>query len=263
MGMIERIPMRIDPLNRMTWINIYVLEGYYGSDQRYPVIYMFDGQNLFFDQQASFGRSWRLKEYLDQSPDAYIVVGIESDTRDDNRLHDYTPYPLDETFFGPTRGEGAKLLEWVVQVLKPKIDAQFRTWPQRQATAIAGSSMGGLMAFYAVVHHNGTFSKAACLSPSLMICQEEISRDFEGMPLDPDTRIYWSYGSLELSGLQRVEAEMILDEYAWSLKDRGGIGRVSIRENGAHNEASWGEQLGEFFHFLWNDPKDLVEKAKD
>ena len=185
--MIERLPARIDPLNKTTWIDIYLPDDYFGSDRRYPVLYMFDGQNLFFDQQASFGR----------------------------------------------------------------------TWPQREATAIIGSSMGGLMAFYAGIHHNDVFSKAACLSPSLFLCQEEISQDFEDCALNPDTRIYWSFGSKELPARQRVEAEMALDEYAWSLKRRGGYGRVKIWENAAHNEESWGNQMHEVLHFLFNDPRDL------
>ncbi len=255
--MIERLPARIDPLNKTTWIDIYLPDDYFGSDRRYPVLYMFDGQNLFFDQQASFGRSWRLKDFLDHNPDKYIVVGIESDPLGQNRLHDYTPYRLTDTFFGPTKGEGAKLLEWLVQVMKPIIDRKFRTWPQREATAIIGSSMGGLMAFYAVIHHNDVFSKAACLSPSLFLCQEEISQDFEDCALNPDTRIYWSFGSKELPARQRVEAEMALDEYAWSLKRRGGYGRVKIWENAAHNEESWGNQMHEVLHFLFNDPRDL------
>lgn len=155
--MIDRYPVRIDPLERMGWIDLYLPDDYYASDRRYPVLYMFDGQNLFFDQQAAFGYSWRLKRFLDTCDNPCIVVGLECDPKDQNRLHEYTPYPLPHTFFGRTIGAGAVLMEWIVQFLKPRIDAGLRTWPQREATAIAGSSMGGLMAFFAAVRHNNIF----------------------------------------------------------------------------------------------------------
>ena len=255
--MIDRFPVRMDPLNRLGWVDVYLPDDYFYSNWRYPVLYMFDGQNLFFDQQATFGRSWGLKEFLDSCMDPCIVVGLECDPKDQNRLHEYTPYPLAETFFGATVGAGAVLMEWIVRVLKPMIDHKLQTWPQREATAIAGSSMGGLMAFFAVTRHNSVFSKAACLSPSLFLCEEEISQELEHGGLDPDTRIYWSFGSKELSAPMRVEAEMLLVEYKWALERQGGLGKVSIVEGGSHNEECWGKQNPEYYRFFWNDPKDL------
>ncbi len=253
--MIQKLPVRIDPLNRLGWVDVYLPDDYYQSDERYPVVYMFDGENLFYDEQATYGTSWGLKEYLDQSNRKVIVVGLECDTRNDNRLHEYTPYSVKTTFYGETSGKGAALMEWIVHVLKEEVDATYRTWRQREATAIAGSSMGGLMAFYAVIHHNDVFSKAACLSPSLMVCDEEISREFEQTRLHPDTRIYWSFGSKELSPKVRMEAQMQLDEFKQSLEERGGIGRVEILKGGRHNESSWRAQNEDVFHFLWDEPE--------
>lgn len=257
--MINKVPVRIEPLNRLAFLDIYLPDDYYCTDERYPVLYMFDGQNLFYDDQAAFGTSWGLRDYLDATRRKIIVVGIECDHQGENRLHEYTPYALKSTNFGETSGKGAILMEWIVQVLKPKIDSTFRTWPQREATAIAGSSMGGLMAFYAVIHHNEIFSKAACLSPSIMLCEEEISREFEHKDLFEDTRIYWSFGSKELSPKNRMEAQMLLDEYRDSLRVRGGLGRIVIVEDGEHNEECWRAQNEEVFRFLWDDPKDFVD----
>lgn len=254
--MISKVPVRITPLNRLGFVDVYLPDDYYQSEERYPVLYMFDGQNLFYDEQATFGTFWKLKDYLDAAQRKVIVVGIECDIRGQNWLHEYTPYTLAQTFYGETAGKGAVLMEWIIQKLKPEIDSTYRTWPQREATAIAGSSMGGLMAFYAVIHHNEVFSKAACLSPSFAVCEEEISREYEQTVLDPDTRIYWSFGSQELSPRQRMEAQMLLDEYRNSLIDRGGLGKVVIAEDGRHDEASWGAQNEAVFHFLWDEPEN-------
>lgn len=253
--MISKVPIRIEPLNRLTFVDIYLPNDYHESSERYPVLYMFDGQNLFYDDQAAFGSSWKLRDYLDASNRKVIVVGIECDRADDNRLHEYMPYSCPNTFFGATTGKGAFLMEWIVQVLKPTVDRSYRTWPQREATAIAGSSMGGLMAFYAVIHHNDVFSKAACLSPSLMVCEDEISHEFDSRHLNPDTRIYWSFGSKELSPQNRMRAQLLLSEYNTSLRQRGGYGYVEIVEGGEHNEASWAAQNETVFSFLWDEPR--------
>ena len=42
-------------------------------DRRYPVLYMFDGQNVFFDEDATFGKSWGVADYLDYTDTPLIV----------------------------------------------------------------------------------------------------------------------------------------------------------------------------------------------
>ena len=68
-------------------------------------------------------------------------------------------------------------MDWVVNELKPMIDQKYRTIPFRECTGIGGSSMGGLMAFYTVIHYNQLFSKAACLSPALSLCIHQLQEE--------------------------------------------------------------------------------------
>lgn len=189
------------------------------------------------------------------------MVGIECDHRGSRRLQEYTPYPINNTFFGSADGDGAALMDWVVSELKPHIDRNYRTWSQRAATGIGGSSMGGLMAMYAVVHHNNVFSKAACLSPSIMICTDQLSDELFNNDIDPDTKIYWSFGGRELTPENRVVAERTLQDFQEMLEYRGGEGMVRIVESGKHDEMSWRRQNPDYYDFLWLKPRTMPEKA--
>ena len=62
------------------------------------------------------------------------------------RLDEYCPYTLPKTYLGHIHGSGKELMNWVIDELKPMIDHKYRTYPFRECSAIAGSSMGGLMA---------------------------------------------------------------------------------------------------------------------
>ena len=125
-------------------LHIYLPDNYDSTGERYPVTYFWDGHNLFFDSDATFGKSWGLREFLDGWDKDMIVVGIECSHEGNHRLDEYCPY--DANLMGiKIHGEGDETLDWITKSLKPFIDRKFRTYPSREATAIAGSSMGGLM----------------------------------------------------------------------------------------------------------------------
>ena len=134
-------------------LHIYLPDNYYWTDERYPVMYFFDGHNLFFNEDATFGKSWGLKEYLDYWHKKMIIVGIECSHEGNQRLQEYCPYVYTGKFWGVLHGTGKETLVWMTEELKPDIDREFRTYAFREATGIAGSSMGGLMALYGVVMH--------------------------------------------------------------------------------------------------------------
>ena len=76
-------------------INIYLPDDYNERRKKYPVLYMFDGHNLFFDEEAAFGKSWGMKEYLDSNNVQLIVVGIQCSFEGNERVSEYSPYNLD------------------------------------------------------------------------------------------------------------------------------------------------------------------------
>lgn len=235
-------------LGRNVKLHIRLPEDYETSQERYPVMYMFDGHNLFDDRKATYGRSWRLDQFLNTYDKPFIIVGLECDHEGNNRLHEYCPYEVPKTPLGPLHGKGQILLDWMVHDLKPLVDAHFRTWPQRQATGIAGSSMGGLMAWYGLVRYNDTFSKAAALSPSLILCKRDALNEAAHAHIDPDTRLYISAGGREGRGAAN---KGMLRQFCAPLLKKGAMVKSNFIAKGQHNEASWEKESPVWFDYLW------------
>ena len=94
--MVETFRTSIEPLGPTAadrTVRVYLPPGHGDTDARYPVLYMLDGQNLFADADATFGRAWRLGEHLDTHGPALIVVGIDS-APGGWRRDEYTPWPV-------------------------------------------------------------------------------------------------------------------------------------------------------------------------
>lgn len=143
---------------RKIWI--YLPKSYTSEKKkRYPVLYLHDAQNLF-DAKTSFAGEWEVDETLDSLNANIIVVGIENGG--EKRLSELTPYPHEK--YG---GGGADAyVDFIVQTLKPHIDRVYRTKTTRKNTAIGGSSLGGLVSFYAALRHPDVFGKVLAFSPS-------------------------------------------------------------------------------------------------
>lgn len=156
--MVETFDVSITPygLTRRTFV--YLPDDWQTSGKKYPVLYMFDGHNLFFDSTATYGTCWGLKEYCDAHPN-WIIAAPECNHEGNKRLEEYCPYQSD--WFGGITGTGHEYMEWLTKEFKPMMDKRYPTLPGRANTAIGGSSMGGLMSLYALLQYNDTFSRAA------------------------------------------------------------------------------------------------------
>ncbi len=221
---------------------IYLPESYeYDTLRRYPVLYMSDGQNVFFDWDATYGKSWGLKEYMDFTQTEMIIAAVECDRSPDNgRLSEYSPFDFTDPKWGTFEGRGAITMDWYVEEFKPFIDANYRTVPDREATFIAGSSMGGLMSLYAVTAYNEVFSGAAALSPSLWVSPVQLNRLIRETYFAPGTRVYLDYGSEEMEFHSRMVkqfakvTQLLLEKHVYVTS--------RIVPGGDHSEASWEKQ---------------------
>lgn len=239
-------------------LHIYLPENYYRSQERYPVMYFFDGHNLYFDSDATYGKCWGLKSFLDGWSKDMIVVGMECSHVGNERLEEYLPYPATTTAFGPLAVKGNETMEWIVREVKPMIDREYRTYPFRECTGIAGSSMGGLMSIRGVLHYNQWFSKAACVSSAIGFCPESVMAEAYGSRVDPDTRVYLSWGSQEAWGSRDMQHEDPHSaSYRWNhaiarqLRESGAAAWAYCQEGGGHCEADWEKLVPDFMDFLW------------
>lgn len=230
-------------------IHLYLPPGYDEKDERYAVLYMFDGHNLFYDSDATFGKCLGLKDFLDGWWKKLIVVGMECAPDDLTRVHEYCPYDIQSQIYGHVHGRGHSTFEWIVNDLKPFIDRHYRTWPQREATAIAGYSMGGMMAMYGVLKFNDVFSKAAIISPAFSPAMEYFRNDIINGLFNLDTRMFFSWGTNELN--DEWDLENRIRETEWLVQQKGIKTYLLRNEGGYHNEASWQHEVPHWMKFLW------------
>ena len=219
-------------------------------DARYPVLYMFDGHNVFYDRDATYGKSWGMKKYLDRTRTGLIVAAVDCDHRPPHaRLDEYSPFSFTDHQFGQITGKGDLFMDWLVNTLKPIIDERYPTIPCREATWIAGSSMGGLMTLYALTAYNGVFSRGAALSPSMWLVRGRMTEMIRKTAYAPGTIIYMDYGQREMGnhrGMLRC-----FRQTADALLDRGVLLNCRLVPNGDHCEECWEEQIPFFMHTLF------------
>ncbi len=230
---------------------VYVPDGA-RHGERFPVLYMFDGHNVFFDSDATYGKSWGMKEFLENNGVPLIVAAVECcHGANGERLSEYSPFDFRAREFGELSGRGRETMEWYVNVFKPYVDSHYPTLPDREHTFIAGSSMGGLMSLYAVTEYNGVFSKAAALSPSVMIAAAKLDELLQTAPIAPGTTVYMDYGSQELRHLPEMRLAKRFGKVASILISRGVFVTARVVPGGRHCEASWEKQIPFFMDALF------------
>ena len=240
-------------------LHIYLPDDYTNGMDRYPVLYFFDGHNLFSDDDATYGKCWGLKTFLDKWDRKLILIGIECGHEGDERLSEYMPYrPLLTTRFAMYFPMGSKTMDWIVREVKPMIDRDYRTLPDREFTGIGGSSMGGLMAIYAGAHYNHVFSKAACVSSAVGFCMRPLLKDLRQSTIRPDSRFYLSWGTKEAFGIKDpTKDDRSSKTYKWNkqvrdvLEAKGARVTMYCQVGGSHCEADWEKQNPIYMDDLW------------
>ena len=227
-------------LNSAKKIWLYLPKNYESTKKKYPVIYMFDAQNLF-DAKTSFVGEWNIDEKLDSLKAKVIVVGIEHGN--DKRLEELTPYK-NEKYVG---GKADEMLAFIIETLKPEIDKKYRTNANAKNTTIMGSSLGGLTAFYATIKYPEVFGKAGVFSPAFWINKKEI---FELVAEKPKvkSKIYFLCGDKESEDMVTDLNEMnkLLSTKRCDCKY---LTKTKIVKEGEHNEKLWRDNFVKAY--LW------------
>jgi predicted alpha/beta superfamily hydrolase len=215
----------------------------YSSTKKYPVLYMHDGQNLF-DNTIAYSGEWGVDEYLDSTKRECIVIGI--DNGGNERMQEYNPYNNDK--YGD--GKGKAYVDFIAQTLKPFVDKTYNTLADKKNTFIAGSSMGGLISYYAALKHPNIFGKAIVLSPSIWICEKELNKTLSNTIGLNANSFYFYYGQNESTNLG---AEVKRVATITKLKCATCIITTSNNKNGEHNEKYWQAEMPKFFNWLFTN----------
>jgi predicted alpha/beta superfamily hydrolase len=240
-------------LQRTRRIWLYLPPDYATSSKRYPVIYMHDGQNVF-DAATSFAGEWGVDETLDSlhATGDWGAIVVAVDHAGGQRINEYSPWP---TRFG--NGDGAAYVDFLVRTLKPWIDARYRTMPGRLHTAIAGSSMGGLISFYAALKHPDVFGRAGIFSPAFWIAPAAYDFAARYQPSLPDQRFYIISGAQEVAAgeqagvYQRDQQRMVEKLVSTGIKAESEL-IARIAADGTHSEWFWRREFPAAYRFLFN-----------
>ena len=265
--MIEKWELTIPELSgeEIRHAYLYLPEAYFEDHKsRFPVLYMFDGHNVFFDSDATYGKSWGMEDYMDYTETQLLVAAVECNRHPDNsRLSEYSPFDFEMRDFSKPKsgknnkfsveGRGKQTMEWFANCFKPYIDNHYRTIPDRQHTFIAGSSMGGLMSLYAVLHFNHIFSRAAALSPSLWMDKEAAAEMIDSSEPAPDTVVYMDFGSKEWRNKKQLMRAF--GSMSNRLLKKNILLTSRIVPGGTHCEAVWEKQIPFFMNTLLYDLK--------
>lgn len=230
-------------LGRKHLLRAYVPPGYHENTlKRYPVLFMQDGKNLFFPEEAFGGRDWDVHgslQLLDgmNAVDKVVVVGVFSG----DRMAEYTK-PGYEAY-------GRSVVEEIV----PQAVRRLRLIGGRRETAVMGSSLGGVVSFFMAWQWPEVFGAAACLSSTFSHRDDLVERVLSE-PKCP-ARFYLD------SGWPGDNYEVTL-AMAIALQSRGYVpGREFVHfafPLQAHEEAAWGSRLHLPLQLFWGKVSTAV-----
>lgn len=231
-------------LNTHKKIWVYLPKSYNQSKKSYPVIYMHDAQNLF-DAETSFVGEWKIDEYLDTITDSeVIIIGIEHGN--EKRMDELTPYK-NEKYGG---GEGDIYLTFIKNTLKPHIDITYKTLKDAKNTIIFGSSLGGLISFYAVIKYPETFGNAGVFSPSFWF-SSEIFDYVKSSEVNETTKFFFLIGTEEGENAVPNQNKMITLLKEKGVSEKNIISKVI--KGGKHNEGLWSQYFPEAHQWLFQE----------
>lgn len=220
---------------------LYLPENYVTSTKKFPVIYMHDGQNLF-DVNTAYAGEWQIDETLDSLKAEVIIVGIEHGN--EKRIDELTPFK-NEQYGG---GNANNYLDFIVSNLKPYIDKNYRTKTGKYNTAIGGSSLGGLVSYYAVLKYPKVFGKAIVFSPAFWINPEMYTLSENTKKLK--SKLYFMCGGNE-SETMVADMERMIDLVNTTRCSCLHLTRTKIVPEGKHNENLWAKEFAKAYLWLF------------
>lgn len=240
----------IPQLNKTRKVWALLPHDYETSTEHYPVMYLQDAQNLF-NEKAQYG-NWEIDKKLAVMAEYKIgkIIVIAVEHADNERIIEYN---VGNTVLGA--GQGKKYIRFLTDTLKPFVDTNFRTKPEREQTGIGGSSMGGLVSIFSGIMYPEVFGKLMIFSPSLWVVPK-IKLSFLDMEEPQETRIYLYAGGDEsatmIDHVKNFKKRLLKRK---SLEDKMKV-RLSINEFGKHNEIYWSDEFPKAIEWLFFSTKE-------
>jgi predicted alpha/beta superfamily hydrolase len=216
------------------------------QSERYPVVYMHDGQNLFDDSMSATGVSWNVGGAMDDGANdgsihEAIIIGIENSS---NRTWEYTPNYDQSTGDG---GGADTYLNAVINELKPWVDSSLRTYGDAQHTIMIGSSLGGLMSAYTGITRPDVFGMVGVMSPSTWWDNNWVIGAVQATNGQPQPlRVYLDSGDAGPSNDDVTQTKQLAQAY----RDNGDDLDYQVQHGGQHGEYWWRQRVPGALAFL-------------
>ncbi|MHC3594124.1 alpha/beta hydrolase [Streptococcus suis] len=233
------------------------------TDKTYPVVYFHDGQNVLYSKEAFSGHSWKVIPTIKRNPDIakMIIVAIDNDGAE--RMHEYAAWKFSEMGIPGIQfgGKGTLYAEFVMDVVKPFIDQEYRTKSDKAHTAMIGSSLGGNITQFMGLAYQDQIGCLGVFSSANWLHQEAFDRYIERQNLDKDQRVYIYVGTEEADDTDKtLMAGNIKQAYINSSLTyyrqliAGGVGldniALEVVSGAFHNEEAWAAYLPDCLRFL-------------
>jgi predicted alpha/beta superfamily hydrolase len=240
----------MEPLGRERQVWVWLPPGYDQGEERYPVLYLQDGQNCF-DDATAFAGEWGIDESLTALIGAgevppMIVVAVENGGP--HRIDEYVPF---QTKYG-AGGEADRYVRFLTEGLKPLIDSTFRTKRGPDSTWIGGSSLGGYISLWAGLHHPEIFGGVLAFSTPFDLGDGAgVIRKAIAERSQQPLKVYMDIGQKEEIPAPGIVA--LNQEVATRLIESGvpeEAVKLVIDPDGEHNEAAWRRRFPDAIRWL-------------
>lgn len=242
---LSNVPSRAEGFPRT--LRIFTPELYdHAPDARFGVIYMQDGQNVFDDPRSARYPTWNANVALEALQrqgkiGPWMVVGIDHGL---GRFEDYSPWDEPRA---KVKARGDLYARFVVEELKPWVDAHYRTRAEAEGTAVMGSSLGGLISLYLHLKHPRVFGRVGALSPSVMWGDDGLfrhwtahTREWSRIYIDAGADEGFELGTFPMRYGERVRA---FAEHLRSLGYGDHELCAILEPGGQHTEGDWQRRL--------------------
>ena len=245
MSKVENFTMQMPQLGRNRTVWVYLPDDYTTTGKPYPVIYMHDGQNIFYDHLTAYGTAWHVDKTMDeiyrQTGMSAIIVGVEC--CDEVRLTEYSPWktnlPMRDVPKTNRGGQGAEYAEFFATTLKAEIDGRYNTDPSRHATAVIGSSMGGLISLYIGLKYQHLYKTMGLFSTFTPFNFGAVDKFLRQTPQTlPQYALVYCGGKEGLSVPDKMMEKASIKLY-YQLSKRNVATELLFHSDMVHNESAW------------------------
>ncbi|RSJ73814.1 alpha/beta hydrolase [Streptococcus cristatus] len=233
------------------------------TKKTYPVVYFHDGQNVLYSKESFSGHSWKVIPTIKRNPDIEKMIVVAIDNDGPRRMDEYSAWKFQESNIPGVQfgGKGTEYAEFVMDIVKPFIDENYRTKPDRHHTAMIGSSLGGNITQFIGIEYQDQVGCLGVFSSANWLHQEAFDRYIERQKLHPDQRVFIYVGTEEADdtdktlmagNIKQAYIDSSLSYYRQLIAAGVELDNLHIKiQSGAiHNEMDWAENLPDCFRFI-------------